>query len=199
MKKYIICLAICAFSLVSSAQTQDAKTAYRNFLIYRTEADGKPKQIAQTLALLKLSDQLSAKQLTNINYHLGRMYEDVEDPDNALIYYEKSLAGEPNYEVVNRALGFIYLSKSAIAAKQANAASEAKDAAANAKAFAVYKEWVLKALPRLEKYQACSPDDDTLAIIVNLYKSLKDSNAINTLNARLKEMSAKCVGLLDDE
>lgn len=198
MKKYIICLAICALSFVSFAQSQDAKAAYRSFLIYRTEADGKPKQIAQTLALLKLSDQLSPKQLTNINYHLGRMYEDVEDPDNALIYYEKSLAGEPNYEVVNRALGFIYLSKSAIAAKQANAASEAKDAA-NAKAFAVYKEWVLKALPRLEKYQACSPDDDTLGIIINLYRSLKDTNAINTLNARLKEMSAKCVGLLDDE
>lgn len=199
MKKYIICLAICAFSLVSFAQTKDAKAAYKSFLIYRTDADGKPKQITQTLELLKLSDQLSAKQLTNINYHLGRMYEDVGEPDNALVYYEKSLAGEPNYEVVNRALGFIYLAKSAIAAKQANVASEAKDATANAKAFAVYKEWVLKALPRLEKYQACAPDDDTLAIVINLYKSLKDSNAINTLNARLKEMSAKCVSLLDDE
>lgn len=192
-------MGICLLSLVSFAQTKDAKAAYQNFLVYRTISSDRPKQITQTLELLKMSDQLSAKQLTSINYHLGRMYEDVDDPDQALVYYEKSLAGEPNYEVVNRALGFIYLSKSAVAAKQASAAKEAKDVAANAKAFATYKEWVLKALPRLEKYQACSPDDETLDIITNLYKSLKDTNSLNTLQARLKEMSTKCIGLLDDE
>lgn len=186
-------------ALHSFAQNDDAQSAYRKFMAYRTSPEDRTKQIGKTLSLLKLSSQLSAKQVTNIHYHLGRMYEDIDQSDSAMVHYEISLAGEPNYEVVNRALGFIYMAKSGDAAKQAQAAIEAKDASANAKAFAVYKQWVLKALPRLEKYQACAPDDDTLAIIINLYKSLKDTNAIATLPARLKEMSKKCVDLLDDE
>lgn len=61
--------------------------------------------------LLQQQDQLSPKQVTNLQYHLGRMHEEIGDAENALLYYEQSLKGEANYTVLRRALGFIYLSK----------------------------------------------------------------------------------------
>ncbi len=192
-------MAFAVMSLPALAQNEEGQEAYRQFMIYRMATENKPKQLTQTLALLKLSNQLSAKQVTNIHYHLGRMYEDIEQPDSALAHYEISLKGEPNYEVANRAVGFIYLERSAVAAKNTQEAMAAKDAAANAKALGLYKQWVLKALPHLEKYQACAPDEETKTIIINLYKSLKDNQALATLDARLKEMGKKCVDLLDDE
>ncbi|WP_055133625.1 hypothetical protein [Pedobacter sp. Hv1] len=199
MKKYIICLALGVLSVTSFAQSTDAKQAYLDFTIYRTNEEGKATQITQTLALLKLADQLSAKQITNINYHLGRMYEDVENPEAAIPYYEKSVAGEPNYLVVHRALGFIFLTQSKPIVARMEATTKAKDVEGNKKAYQEYKTLILKAIPHLEKYQACDPDDDTLKIIIDLYKSIKDTNSINTLPARLKQMGAKCVDLLDDE
>lgn len=199
MKKQIICLLVCLWSINSLAQSNSVKDLYESFKQYRTTNDDKPSQIVKTLELLKFADQLTAKQLTNINYNLGRMYEDIEEADKAIPYYEKSLIGEPNYEVVHRALGFIYLAKSTSAVAKINEAKAKNDVEGNKKAFEAYKILILKELPHLEKYQACDPDEETLNIITNLYKSFKDTKSIETLNARLKEMSGKCVTLLDDE
>lgn len=199
MKKQIILFVFCLTSICSFAQTKSVKELYDNFKVYRTFTDNKPDQIAQTLTLLTFADQLTTKQITNINYNLGRMYEDIEEADSAMRYYQKSLEGEPNYEVVHRALGFIYLAKSNDAVNKINEAKAKSDIEGDKKAFSAYKELILKALPHLEKYQACAPDDETLSIIRNLYASLKDTKALETLDARLKEMSGKCVDLLDDE
>lgn len=199
MKKQIICLLVCLWSINSLAQSNSVKDLYESFKQYRTTNDDKPSQIVKTLELLKFVDQLTAKQLTNINYNLGRMYEDIGEADKAIPYYEKSLIGEPNYEVVHRALGFIYLAKSTSAVAKINETKAKNDVEGNKKAFEAYKILILKALPHLEKYQACDPDEETLNIITNLYKSFKDTKSIETLNARLKEMSGKCVTLLDDE
>lgn len=199
MKKLILSLSICLMAMSSFAQTKSAKELYDNFKIYRTSNDDKPTQIVKTLELLKLADQLTLKQITNINYNLGRMYEDIEEPEKAIPYYEKSLIGEPNYEVIHRALGFIYLAKSGVSAAKINEAKAKSDVEGSKKAFEEYKSYIQKAIPHLEKYQACDPDEDTLNIIVNLYKSLKDTKSIETLNARLKDMNGKCVNLLDDE
>lgn len=199
MKKQIICLLVCLWSINSLAQSNSVKDLYESFKQYRTTNDDKPSQIVKTLELLKFADQLTAKQLTNINYNLGRMYEDIGEADKAIPYYEKSLIGEPNYEVVHRALGFIFLAKSTSAVAKINETKAKNDVEGNKKAFEAYKILILKALPHLEKYQACDPDEETLNIITNLYKSFKDTKSIETLNARLKEMSGKCVTLLDDE
>ena len=75
--------------------------------MYRTNNDDKPNQILKTLELLKLSGQLTLRQITNVNYNLGRMYEDIDEAEKAIPYYEKALFGEPNYEVIHRALGFV--------------------------------------------------------------------------------------------
>lgn len=177
---------------------QNANQGYHDFTVYRT-TKGSAASIAKMKILLQQQDQLSPKQVTNVQYHLGRMHEEIGDAENALLYYEQSLKGEANYTVLRRALGFIYLSKTKPFVKQMNEANAAQNATANASAFSKYKEMVLKALPHLEKYQACEPDEDTLNIITNLYKSIKDQQSIASLPNRLKTMEGNCVTLLDDE
>ena len=149
--------------------------------------------------MLKRSSELTPKQLANVEYHLGRMYEEMGTVDSAIIHYENSLKGEPDYSVIHRALGFIYLAKTRPFVTQMNEASKAKDPAANSKALGQYKAMVQKAIPYLEKYHACEPDDETLTTITNLYKSLKDNQSIATLETRLKTLGVKCVSLLEDE
>ena len=180
------------------ANAQNAQQGYHDFTVYRT-TKGNAEHIAKMKILLQQQDQLSPKQVTNLQYHLGRMHEEIGDAENALVYYEQSLKGEANYTVLRRALGFIYLNKTKAFVKQMNEASAAKNATANANAFSKYKEMVLKALPHLEKYQACEPDEETLNIITNLYKSIKDQQSIASLPDRLKTMEGNCVTLLDDE
>ena len=175
-----------------------AQDSYHDFTVYRT-TKGNEVNIGKAKALLALQDKLTIKQQTNVQYHLGRMYEEVGNPESAIPYYEKSLIGEPNYFVTHRALGFIYLTKSRADVKLMNEAVAAKNVIANEKAFVQYKLKVQKALVHLEKYQACEPDDDTLMIITNLYKSIKMPTAIASLPSRLKPLSEKCVSLLDDE
>ena len=182
----------------TSAQEQSIKDAYFDFTISRN-VKGNDELIEKTKKLLLRSNELSLKQRTNVGYHLGRMYEEAEKPDSALVYYGQSLKGEPNYAVIHRALGFIYLAKSKVFIGQFNAANQAKNADASAKAFKQYKAMVEKALPHLEKYQACEPDEETLAIITNLYKSIKDEQSIASLQSRLKTLSTTCVSLLEDE
>ena len=177
---------------------KSAQDSYHDFTVYRT-TKGNEANINKAKTLLALQDQLTTKQQTNVQYHLGRMYEEVESPESAIPYYEKSLIGEPNYFVTHRALGFIYLTKSRADVKLMNEAVAAKNTSANEKAFTQYKLKVQKALMHLEKYQACEPDDDTLIIITNLYKSIKMPQAIASLPTRLKPLSEKCISLLDDE
>lgn len=198
MRKFIFIL--CAFSSISFVvlAQKSAQDSYHDFTVYRT-TKGNEADITKTKALLTLQGQLTAKQLTNVQYHLGRMYEEIGEAESAIPYYEKSLKGEPNYFVIHRALGFIYLNKTKPFVKQMNDASAAKNVTANATSFTQYKAMVQKALPYLEKYQACEPDDDTLNIITNLYKSIKEPQAIAALPDRLKPLSEKCVSLLDDE
>jgi hypothetical protein len=126
------------------------------------------------------------------------MYEDVDNSDSAAFYYEKSLLGEPNYFVVHRALGFIYMRRSKIFIEQMKAAHLVKDVEANNLAFDKFKATIREAIPHLEKYQACEPDDETLTIIKNCYKTIKDEKAIDTLAERLKLLAEHCVSLLGD-
>jgi len=180
------------------AQSKSIKEAYSDFTVNRTNPVT-AKIIAETLALYKRTDELTAKQVTSVAYHLGKMYEETENPNEAIIYYEQSLKGEPNYFVPHRALGFIYLNKSKVFADQMRAANQAKDVAAYTKAKDEYKLVMLKSIPHLEKYQACEPDDETLAIITSFYKFIKDTQSLSSMEARFKVLSEKCVSLLDDE
>ncbi|SOD11239.1 hypothetical protein [Pedobacter xixiisoli] len=198
MKKNILTLCLLMGSCIIVNAQKSAKENYHDFTVYRT-TKGSDALIKKVSALLEQKDELTGKQLANVEYHLGRMYEEVGDSDNALLHYTESIKGEPNYVVIHRAMGFIYLNKTKVFVKQMNEASAAKNVIANSKAFEKYKAMVQKALPHLEKYQACEPDEQTLTIITNLYKSIKEQQAIATLSARLKPLAENCVSLLEDE
>ena len=197
-RKLFLITILCLTYFISFAQGDNIDDAYLNYKVSRN-VKGNTKSIENLSALLKRSSELSVKQVANVEYHLGRMYEEMGTVDSAIVHYENSLKGEPNYSVIHRALGFIYLAKTKPAVTKMNEASKAKDATSNAKAFAEYKLLVKKAIPYLEKYQACEPDEQTLATINNLYKSIKDLESPKTLDARLKANAVNCVSLLEDE
>ena len=197
-RKLFLITILCLTYFISFAQGDNIDDAYLKYKVSRN-VKGNIKSIENLSALLKRSSELSVKQVANVEYHLGRMYEEMGTVDSAIVHYENSLKGEPNYSVIHRALGFIYLAKTKPAVTKMNEASKAKDAAGNAKAFAEYKLLVKKAIPYLEKYQACEPDEQTLATITNLYKSIKDLESPKTLDARLKANAVNCVSLLEDE
>lgn len=199
MKKLslIFCLLL-GISYHSFAQSKPIADAYYDFKVAKSTKKGDQQTLTDILKLLKRSNELTPGQIANLEYHAGGAYEEMGQPDQAIPHYENSLKAEPNYFVIHRALGFIYLTKTKPLVAQMNEANQSKDAAANAKAFAEYKVLVKKAIPYLEKYQACDPDDETLSIIVNLYKSIKDTTNIASLTERLKALGVKCVSLLED-
>ena len=199
IKKFLTLNLLILSSMFTYSQSKTVAERYDDVKHYRNASEDRPKFISLMVSLLSDSSQLSLKQITALQYHIGRMYEEVKQPDSAIVYYEKSLKGEPNYEVIHRALAFIYLEKSKPFVAQANSTKLNKDVEGNAKAYNEYKKLVQKAVPFLEKYQACSPDEETLSIIINLYKSIKDLQSVATLPERLKVLGTNCVTLLDDE
>jgi len=198
MKKKLMLFCTALVICCQVIAQQSIRDEYHAFTVYRT-TKGNGDDIKKINALLSRKNELSVKQVANAEYHLGRMYEEIGDDNNALAHYNESLKREPNYTVIHRAVGFIYLNKTKPFVKQMNEASSAKNATANAKAFDSYKLMVKKALPHLEKYQACEPDEQTLAIILNLYKSIKEPQTAEAITNRIKPLGKTCVTLLDDE
>jgi len=106
---------------------------------------------------------------------------------NAIMYYNRVVAAQPNYYVAHRALGYLYIKD--ISGKPAN--EVVVDAA--------YIDKIKKALPHLEKAQACDPDDQTLNLIKLLYRNIKDQHGIDTLPARLAQLKKNCEDLLSSQ
>lgn len=191
------CLAL-GFYFTAHSQAKPIADAYYDFKVAKSIKEDSAKTLIVILELLKREKELAPGQIANLEYHAGGTYEDMGQPDSAIAHYENSLKAEPNYFVIHRALGFIYLEKSKTLVAKMNEANKNKDSTGNAKAFLEYKALVKKAIPYLEKYQACDADDDTLEIITNLYKSIKETDGIATLPGRLKSLGVTCVSLLED-
>lgn len=183
---------------ITYAQKQDIKDLYFDYLQVRMDADEKPEAKTKAIALLDRSSELTKTQLGNVSYHLGRLYEEDGEIDKSVPYYEESIRITPGYYVPYRALGFMYYKKCADLSQKLNGIDKAKDSDGYKKASDELKALSLKTAKYLEKSQACDPDDEIFAMIKNLYKNLKDNNALATLNDRLKALSADCVTLLED-
>jgi tetratricopeptide (TPR) repeat protein len=123
------------------------------------------------------------------------MYEDNKQLDKAQPYYERVAAAVPDYYVVHRALGYLYLEDAKHLERAMNAAP---DKATRETLMEAYEKAVRKALPHLEKAQACDPSDETLALIKMLYRNIKDNAGVASLNTSLKEMSQHCIDILQD-
>lgn len=128
---------------------------------------------------------------------LAKAYDDAEQDTKAIAYYEKVAAAEPNYFVVQRALGYLYNDRAEdiqLRLYRTPATDPSYPQITDA-----YKKAVLKALPYLEKAQACDPDDDTMDLIKTLYMNINDKAGLQNLANRLADLKVKCVDLLDDK
>ncbi|MES2650456.1 MAG: hypothetical protein V4663_01885 [Bacteroidota bacterium] len=185
-------------SFCSAYSQKSIEESYRSYTIIRTTNTNKKAAIDVAIDLLKRAPELTNSQIANLNFNLGRLYEETMEVEKAIPYYEASLKLAPDYYVTHRALGSIYVKGTNSLVKKMNDAGNAKQMDLYGKLFAEYKQVIVKALPHLEKAQACDPDEQSYKQITNLYKNIKDLAAIGTLDVRLKKQAITCVDLLDD-
>ena len=195
MLKITLPILVLAFTF-SAAKAQTAEDVYNQYLDFNlARLEGRTNDAMELgEKLLPDTAKLTRKNLTNFYYSIGKLYEDDSQSIKAQIFYERVAAVVPNYYVVQRALGYIY-------AKQAEDLSKklsASDPTENKRMMNLYVAKVKQALPHLEKAQACDPDEDTLSRIKTLYKNIKDSKGMESLNGRLATLSKNCIDLLEN-
>jgi hypothetical protein len=180
------------------ANAQSADSVYNQYLDFNlARFQGDQDQIMELgEKIIPNAAKLPEKARISFYFAVGKMYEDNDEANKALPYYEKVAAAVPNYYVAHRAIGYIYYDRSKTTADKINAAGsnkQASDSLTNA-----YHELIKKALPHLEKAQACDPSDETLAIIKDLYQKLNDQQGLSTLDDRLKQLAGNCIDILND-
>jgi tetratricopeptide (TPR) repeat protein len=197
MKKILTLLfALCVLATAKAQTADDVYNEYLDFNLARLQGEtAKAMDLGEKITpnAAKLTD----KARINFYYSVGKLYEDDSQSVKAQAYYEKVAAAVPNYYVVQRALGYIYAKKAEDIADQLNAAKN--NAVENKRLTALYMAAVKKALPCLEKAQACDPDEDTLKRIKVFYKNINDTQGAAGLNTRLAALSKNCIDLLDDK
>jgi hypothetical protein len=187
-------LLLITIALSSKAQTTDTLfSKLADFDLARFNDDGLgATRIGERI--MKDTSKLTPKTRTSFFDRMAKLYEDDEQDAKALIFYEKVAAVEPDYFVAQRALGYLY--DDAAEEIHLKLYQTKKDDPAYPALFDSYKKGVLKALPHLEKAQACDPDDDTLDLIKTLYQNIHDANGLNSLNDRLLSLSKNCIDIL---
>lgn len=197
LKKALLALFISFSAIATYAQTaEEVYNQYLDFNLARLQGET-DKALTQGQDIIPNADKLKANVRNNFYYAIGNLYENDGQSVKAIEYYEKVAAAVPNYYVVQRALGYQYLKQVNVLSAQVNAAQT--DASENKRLTILYTAAVKKALPYLEKAQACDPNDETLALIKSLYKNIKDTQGLATLNTRLAALSKNCIDLLDDK
>jgi tetratricopeptide (TPR) repeat protein len=197
LKKALVLLSIVFATVTTQAQTADeVYNQYLDFNLARLQGET-DKALTLGQDLIPNVDKLKQNARISFYYSIGNLFENDSQSVKAVEYYEKVAAAVPNYYVVQRALGYLYMKQvDEISDKLTAAKSDVNE---NKRLTALYIAAAKKTLPHLEKAQACDPNDDTLALIKLLYKNTKDTQGAATLNARLKELSKNCIDLLDDK
>ncbi len=178
----------------ASAHAQTADQIYDQYLdmdVARTK-----KELSKALligeSILPNASKLPEKTRIMFYNSLAKLYDDSFQADQAIIYYDKVLVAQPDYYVPHLALGYIYFNKVSDVSKKLQIAK------GDAKLMTDYKAMVSKALPHLEKAEACDPNDETLDMIKTLYTAIKDTAGLNTLKSRLANLSKNCVTVLSE-
>lgn len=197
LKKALLILFISFSAMAVYAQTADeVYNQYLDFNLARLQGET-DKALTLGQDIIPNADKLKGNVRNNFYYSLGNLFENDGQSVKAIEYYEKVAAAVPNYYVVQRALGYQYLKQVDDLSTKINAAKS--DINENKRLTTLYIAAVKKTLPYLEKAQACDPNDDTLALIKTLYKNIKDTQGLATLNTRLSTLSKNCIDLLDDK
>jgi tetratricopeptide (TPR) repeat protein len=190
-----ILLSIGAFAV--HAQTADSALYNKlgDFDLARLYNDnGKALRIGEEI--LTDTAKLTPKAKISFFGRLAKLYEGDKQTAKAIIYYEKVVAAVPDYYVAQRALG--YLADSAAEEIHLKLFRLKRDDPSYNTLFDQYRKEVLKALPHLEKGQACDPNDDDLDMIRTLYQNIHDDEGLKTLSDRLAVLSKNCVDILSD-
>ena len=192
LKKITLLLLLSGICIYAKAQTADQIfDQYLDMDMARTKGE-LPKGLLIGENILPNVGKLPAKTQIMYYYSLAKLYDDSFQGDKAITYYNMVLAAQPNYFVPHLALGYIYYNKLSDVSKQLQTAK------GDAKLAADYKEMLLKALPHLEKAEACDHNDETLALIKRLYTINKDTVGLNSLPTRLATLSKHCVTVLGE-
>ena len=194
-KTFLLLFTIFLSRAVYSQSADSVYDKYLDFNLARLQGE-QEKVLELGKEIIPNADKLPGKARISFYFSAGKMYEDDNQPEKALPYYEKVAAAVPDYYVVHRALGYLYFDNVKAIEKKLNAA--ANDKMASAELTLSYEKAVRKTLPHLEKAQACDPSDETLAIIKTLYKNINDTEGLNKLNDRLKLLSQNCIDVLED-
>ncbi len=195
-KKTITLLFILCLAHFAKAQSADAVyNQYLDFNLLRLQADF-PAALSKGEKILPNAALLPAKSRIGFYNGLAKAYEETNHPDKAVVYYEMVSTAEPDFYVAHRALGYLYL----IPAKALNEKllATTPDKPGYAQLFEQYKKAVLKAMPHLEKAQACDPSVETLTLIKFLYKNINEAAEINSLDTKLAALRKKCVEVLSE-
>lgn len=196
-KKITFLLLFGLIALSSRAQTTDSLLFNKlgDFDLARFNNDqGEAIRIAESI--LPDTAKLAPKTRTSFFARLAKLYDDDDQDAKAIIYYQKVIATTPDYYVAQRALGYLY-DEVAEEIHLKLYITKSDDPQYQA-LFNSYKAGVLKALPHLEKAQACDPNDDSLDLIRILYQNIHDEQGLNSLGSRLKNSAKNCIDVLSD-
>ncbi|MGZ3751804.1 MAG: tetratricopeptide repeat protein [Mucilaginibacter sp.] len=195
-KEILLLLLFGSVAVMAKAQTTDSLfSKLGEFDLARFNNDGgKAIQIGE--GIVPDTAKLSPKTRISFFGRLAKLYEDDGQDAKALAYYEKVVAAVPDYYVAHRALGYLF--DKAAEDIHLKLYQTKNDDPAYAGLFDRYKKEVLKALPHLEKAQACDPDDDSLDLIKTLYKNIHDEQDLNSLDARLAGLKKNCIDILSE-
>ncbi|MDB5009795.1 MAG: hypothetical protein JWQ06_584 [Mucilaginibacter sp.] len=193
-KKILLILFIICISGFAKAQTADK--VYEQYADFSeaTLKHNTTKALTIGEGIIPNVDKLPQKTRIAFFNGLAKMYENSQQPNKAIYYYEIVEVAQPDYYVAHRALGYLYLITVSDLYKKVTASTT--DKAEKDKRITAYRNAMLKALPQLEKAQACDPSDDTLKIIKMLYTRLDDKQGLSSLNSRLTNLSKKCIDIL---
>ncbi|RYY32874.1 MAG: hypothetical protein EOP46_17890 [Sphingobacteriaceae bacterium] len=182
MQKIILGISLFLLVNVVHAQTPDTSAVYNSYLdlnlaMFEGDVD---KAINLSNTIMPDTAALPAKARVGYYNIMGKLYEE-NDANEAIKYYLRVAAAAPDYYVVHRALGYLYLKKSE------NVTNIDFSLAAK------------NALFHLEKAQACDPSYETLEIIKGIYKRLNNEAGLKTLDKRLAVKAKNCMDILPSE
>jgi CHAT domain-containing protein len=174
-------------------------TKIYNLYLDFNEAEFKDQQAKAMLkadSILNSPEKLPAKSQVHFYRSLAKMYEEQHQPEKSILYNEKVIAAVPDFYISHRALGYLYLLPANGLVEKINQSKT--DRAAYEKYQSQYFSMIKKALPHLEKAEACDHDDETLKLIKSLYQKLNDKAGLASLDNRLKSLKTNCIDLLTD-
>jgi tetratricopeptide (TPR) repeat protein len=197
LKRLLFFILLLCVGFVAHAQSPSADSVYSQYLDFNLArfqgAQDKVLELGENI--IPNANKLPEKTRINFYFAAGKMYEDDNQPDKALPFYEKVALAVPDYYVAHRALGYLYLDKAKVIEDRMNSAT---DKTTKDSLLAQFVIAARKALPHLEKAQACDPSDETLEIIKSLYNKINDPVNLNSLTQRLKLLGKNCLDILSE-